>query len=209
MSEPDALEATDPEPATSASAGRRGRWVVVGVLVAGLVALGAVAVAQSGDVSRLEDEQDSRRQVAAAAATFGEVYLTYDFEDVDASSDRVVELVTPDFAEDFADTRAPGIEELFANLETSTEATTTEVFVGDVTDDTARALVVVDVDASSAATGTQTLTDLTFVLDLERIDGEWLVANVAPAPQPDIEGDQPTTPTTSTTAPTTSTTAAG
>ena len=191
MSEPDAPDPTDapgPEPESDAPArpGGRGRWVVVGLLVAALVAVG-----KSGDVSRLEDEQDARRQVAASAATFGEVYLTYDFDDVDASSGRVVELVTPEFAEDFADTRAPGIEELFANLETSTRATTTEVFVGDVTDDTARALVVVDVDASSAASGTQRLTDLTFVLDLERIDGAWLVANVAPAPQPDIDGDAP------------------
>jgi Mce-associated membrane protein len=199
---PDAAE-LDPPPRPERRGGL-GRWVVVGVLVAALVAVGALAIGKSGDVSRLEDDQDSRRQVAAAAATFGEVYLTYDFDDVDASSSRVVELVTPEFAEDFADTRAPGIEELFANLETSTRATTTEVFVGDVTDDDARALVVVDVDASSAASGTQRLTDLTFVLDLERIDGAWLVANVAPAPQPDIEGDQPTS-TTTTTAPTTTT----
>ncbi len=169
-----------------------------GVLTAAVVVAGALAIGKGGDVARLEDERDARRQVAAAAATFGEVYLTYDFDDVDASSDRVVELVTPDFAEDFADTRAPGIEELFANLETSTRATTTEVFVGDVTDDTARALVVVDVDASSGATGTQTLTDLTFVIDLERIDGEWLVANVAPAPQPDLEGGEEPASTTTT-----------
>lgn len=190
----------DPDTAAvPAPRGARGRWVVAALLVAAAVAAGAVAVAKTGDASRLEDERDARREVAAASATFGEVYLTYDFDDVDASSDRVLELVTPDFAEDFADTRAPGIEELFASLETSTQATTTEVFVGDVTDDIARALVVVDVDASSTASGTQTLTDLTFVLDLERIDGAWLVANVAPAPQPDIEGDAPAASTTTTT----------
>ncbi len=207
MPDPDA---TDPSDADSSppvrERARRGPLVLIGLLLAGLVAAGAVAVAKDSDVSRLEDNRDARRDVATAASTFGEVYLTYDFDDVEASSDRVIDLVTSDFAEDFADTRAPGIEELFANLETSTEATTTEVFVGDVTDDTARALVVVDVDASSSASGTQTLTNLTFVLDLERVDGTWLVDNVAPAPQPDIEGDAPagsvtTTSTTSTTVP--------
>jgi Mce-associated membrane protein len=195
MPDPDPADATPDAPAV-VTRSRRGPWLVAAVLLAAVVAVGAMAVAKTSDVTRLEDERDARREVAAAAATFGEVYLTYDFDDVEASSNRVVELVTPEFAEDFADTRAPGIEELFANLETSTEATTTEVFVGDVTDDAARALVVVDVDASSTASGTQTLTDLTFVLDLERIDGDWLVANVAPAPQPDIEGDTPASTTT-------------
>ena len=151
--------------------------------------------------------------VARAASTFGEVYLSYDFDDPDGSGDRVLELVSPAFAEDFTTTRAPGIEELFANLRTTTEATTKEVFVGDVGDDSARALVVVDVVADSAASGTQELTNLTFVLDLVLVDGAWLVDEVAPAPQPDLSGDGVEQPgaTTSTTAPaadtTTSTTA--
>ncbi|HEY9558058.1 MAG TPA: hypothetical protein VIR58_15080, partial [Acidimicrobiales bacterium] len=108
-----------------------------------------------------------------------------------------------DFAEDFSTTRAPGIEELFANLETTTRAETTEVFVGDITGDTARALVAVDVEATSAASGTQQLTDLTFVVDLVHLDGEWLVDRVNPAPQPDLTGDGVEQPpaTTTTTAP--------
>jgi hypothetical protein len=161
------------------------------VLVALVAALGAWALAQQGRVDDLDAEVQARADVAAAAATFGEVYLTYDFDDLEASGDRVLELATPDFAEDFAATRAPGLEELFANLETTTVATTTEVFVGDLAGSTARALVVVDVDADSEASGRQQLTDLTFVLDLVELDGTWLVDRVTPAPQPDLTGAEP------------------
>ena len=161
--------------------------MLIGVLlVAGAI---AVAVVQTGRARDLEDDLDARTEVATAASRFGEVYLSYDFDDPDRSGDRVLELVSAAFAKDFTSTRAPGIEELFANLGTTTEATTKEVFVGDITDDAARALVVVDVVANSDASGTQELTDLTFVLELIRDDGRWLVDDVIPAPQPDITGD--------------------
>ena len=160
---------------------------VLGALI--LIAAVAVAAMQMGRARDLEGDLDARTDVATAASTFGEVYLSYDFDDPGRSGDRVLELVSPDFAEDFETTRAPGIEELFANLGTTTDATTTEVFVGDLTDDTARALVVVDVVATSDASGTQQLTDLSFVLELVLVDGRWLVDNVVPAPQPDLTGD--------------------
>lgn len=181
-----------------------GRTVSVRTLAAvlgGLVLVAAVVVAvlQTGRASDLEDDLDARSEVATVASTFGEVYLSYDFDDPEGSGDRVLELVSPDFAEDFETTRAPGIEELFANLGTTTDATTTEVFVGDLTDDSARALVVVDVVATSDASGTQQLTDLTFVLELVRVDGRWLIDNVVPAPQPDLTGDGIEPPDTSTT----------
>ena len=61
----------------------------------------------------------------------------------------MVALATEAFAEDFEETRAPGIEAVFADLKTSTKATTTEVFVSDVGDTSARAIVVVDVAADA------------------------------------------------------------
>lgn len=173
--------------ATGRTVSARTLAAVLGGLV--LIAAVVIAVLQAGRASDLEDDLDARSEVATAASTFGEVYLSYDFDDPEGSGDRVLELVSPDFAEDFETTRAPGIEELFANLGTTTDATTTEVFVGDLTEDSARALVVVDVVATSDASGTQQLTDLTFVLELVRVDGRWLVDNVVPAPQPDLTGD--------------------
>lgn len=202
MTDLDPDDAPTPVVASDAS-GRsvsvRSLLVAVGVVL--LIGAIAVAAVQMGRAHDLEDDLDTRTEVAMAASRFGEVYLSYDFDDPDRSGDRVLELVSPAFAKDFESTRAPGIEELFSNLGTTTAATTKEVFVGDITDDTARALVVVDVVANSDASGTQELTDLTFVLELIRDDGHWLVDDVIPAPQPDITGDgiEPTTTTTTTT----------
>ena len=198
------VEAPEPAPAVREPArGIRLARALSGLALVALVALVVFTLSQRQRAEDLAADRDDRAEVATVAATFGEVYLTYDFADPDSNGAGIVELATPDFAEDFSSTRAPGIEELFANLETTTRASTTEVFVGDVSGDTARAFVVVDVEATSAASGTQELTNLTFVLDLLRIDGTWLVDAVNPAPQPDLAGDGAEDPaaTTSTTAP--------
>jgi Mce-associated membrane protein len=187
---------TDAAPSRSVSV--RSLAILIGVLiVAGAI---AVALLQVGRVRDLEDELGERDEVSTAAAMFGEVYLSYDFDDPDRSGERVLDLITPTFAEDFESTRAPAIEELFSNLGTTTVAETQEVFVGAVTEELASVLVVVDVTANSAASGTQELSNLTFLLELVNVDGQWLVNNVLPAPQPDITGDNVEASTTTTTA---------
>ena len=207
--EPDPAEkeaiAVTPTPTTHERGWRR--WVVALVALVA-VAAGVAAVTQAGEAGDLRGERADRREVARVAAAFGEAYLSYDFDDVEASSEAVRALATDAFAAGFEETSAPGIQELFASNQTTTVATVEEVFVGDVGDGRARALVVVDVAAASAATGTQELSDLSFVLDLVDEDGEWLVSAVAPAPRPDISDPTgaPTAPTTTapagTTAPT-------
>lgn len=208
----------DPDPAPDRAAGaapapggggRRSPWPWVALALAVVaVAAGVVALGASGDADDLRSERADRREVARVAAAFGEAYLSYDFDDVEASSAAVTALATEAFAESFAETSAPGIEELFATLQTSTVATTDEVFVGDVGEGRARALVVVDVAASSTASEQQ-LSDLSFVLDLVEVAGEWRVDAVAPAPQADIGDPAGPGATTPTTAPGTATTTPG
>lgn len=179
------------------------RSLLVILLALALVAAIVFAVGQRSRVSDLEAERDERTEIVTTASRFGEVYLTYDFSDPDRTGARVLELASEAFAREFEDERAPGIEELFSNLDTTTQATTTQVYVGDVTDDAAEVLVIVDVVASSGATGTQTLSGLPFLLDLVRQDGRWLVDRVNPSPEPKLTGDgieEGPAPTTSTTA---------
>jgi hypothetical protein len=165
------------------------RAVLAALGVVALVAALTLALQQRSRADDLDRDAADRHAVATAAARFGEVYLSYDFASSDGSGGAVLDLVTPKFAAEFKANRAPGIEELFTNLGTSTTATTDEVFVGDVSGDHARALVVVDVVAKSDASGTQTLTGLSFVVELSRTDDGWLVDEVLPPPQPDLAGD--------------------
>lgn len=192
--------APDPAP------GGRRRWrpvLTIGLAAVAIVAV-VVAVLQAGDASDLREERADRREVRRVAAAFGEAYLSYDFDDVDASSEAVRALSTDAFAAGFEETSAPGIQELFASNQTRTTASIGDVFVGDVEDGRARALVIADVEASSAASGSQRLTGLAFILDLVVEAGEWRVSAVVPAPRPEISGPggAPTSTSTTTTAPT-------
>ena len=167
-------------------------------LAAGAALAVVVAVQQAGRADDLAAERDERREVATVAAAFGQAYLSYDFRDVAGSGDRVLELVTDAFAADFEQTRVPGIEAVFAEIETTTEATTKEVFVSDIGSGTARALVVVDVEAASTSAGSQSLRNLSFVVEMVREDGVWKVDSVEPPPAPDVSGPGATTTTMST-----------
>jgi len=167
---------------------RRPRW---GFILFPLVALAAVAVAlaalgwsEASDANaELEDATEARR----VAAEFGEAYLSFDTDDVDGATDRLLSLATETFADEFESTRAPSIEELFAAGDTVTRASVQDVFAGELGDDRTRALVVVDIDASGPE-GEQRLVGLSFVLEMVREDSTWLVDAVGPAPFPEVVG---------------------
>jgi hypothetical protein len=191
-------DSTDtPPPAEPAPARRRGRGLLVVAVLALVVAVAAAALAigQTGEIDDLRAERDDRREVARVAAAFGEAYLTFDYQDADATVDAIRDYVTEAFASAFADRREP-LRDSFETLQTSTVATADEVFVGDVEGDEARALVILDVDLSSAAIGQQELVGFSIIVDLVEEDGGWRVDRQRYAPQPDIAGGAPTATTT-------------
>ncbi|HEX4903260.1 MAG TPA: hypothetical protein VFV42_10660 [Acidimicrobiales bacterium] len=178
-----------------------------------LVALAAVSVALAAlgwsEASDANAELDDAAAARRVAAEFGEAYLSFDTDDVDGATDRLLTLATETFADEFESTRAPSIEELFAAGDTVTRASVQDVFAGEVTGDRARALVVVDIDASGPE-GRQRLVGLSFVLEMVREDSRWLVDAVGPAPFPEVvggpDGDPPTAPDPSSPTPSTTTT---
>lgn len=175
-------------------------------LAAASVALAALGWSEASDANtELEDATDARR----VAAEFGEAYLSFDTDDVDGATDRLLTLATETFADEFESTRAPSIEELFAAGDTVTRASVQDVFAGEVDGDRTRALVVVDIDASGPE-GKQRLVGLSFVLEMVREDSRWLVDAVGPAPFPEVvggpDGEAPASPDPSNPTPSTTTT---
>lgn len=156
-----------------------------------LVALAAVSVALAAlgwsEASDANAELDERAEARRVAAEFGEAYLSFDTDDVGGVTDRLLSLATEAFADEFASTRAPSIEELFAAGDTVTRASVQDVFAGELDGDRTRALVVVDIDASGPE-GEQRLVGLSFVLEMVREDSRWLVDAVGPAPFPEVVG---------------------
>jgi Mce-associated membrane protein len=182
---------------------RQGRALLIVAIVALVVAVAAAALAlgQGGEIDDLRSERDDRREVAQVASSFAAAYMTFDFQDADATATAIEGLVTDAFAKAFSERREP-LRESFEALETSTLATTDEVFVGDIEGDRARALVILDIELSSTAIGQQDLEDFSIVVDLVKVDGDWRVDRQRFAPQPDISGGAgAATSTTSSTAP--------
>lgn len=173
-------------------------------LAAVSAALAAVGWSEASDANAELDDAAGARRVAAE---FGEAYLSFDTDDVEGATDRLLTLATETFADEFESTRAPSIEELFAAGDTVTRASVQDVFASEVEGDRTRALVVVDIDASGPE-GQQRLVGLSFVLEMVREDSRWLVDSVGPAPFPEVVGgpegdvpasDDPSNPTPSTT----------
>lgn len=181
---PPATAADDP----SSRPRRRWPWAVAAVAVVA-VAVGAVVAA--GELSEGSDAVTELDRLAAArqaAADFGGDYLSFDADTVEQSSEQLADRSTEDFAEEFEETRAPGLGTVFSEPGTTTRASVTEVFLGEPDRGRVRALVVADIAATSEGQA-QRLEDLSFVLELVREDGRWLVDGVGPAPFPEVVGD--------------------
>src|SRR3546814_19962615 len=96
---------------------------------------------------------------------------------------------TEEFGEEYESDRLPSGEILFADGDVATRAEVTDVFTTGIEDFRVRAVVFVDVDARGPE-GEQRLTNLSFVLELELVEGEGLVAAVSPVPVAEVVGGE-------------------
>ena len=179
----------DPDPTAPASSGTS-VWRALALLV---VVAGAAAAAWGW--SQRDSDADPLAEARVVASEFGSAYLSFEGGNVDEAGERLLSMGTEDFVEEYESARLPSVESLFADNDVSTRAEVTDVFTTGIDDFRVRAVVFVDVDARGPE-GQQRLTNLSFVLELELVDGEWLVDAVAPVPVAEvIGGDEPSTPT--------------
>jgi Mce-associated membrane protein len=123
--------------------------------------------------SELDDERNDRRDVAEVAGAFSEAILSYDFEHLDATKQRVLDLATGDFAADFEQS-FEGLSALVEAVKGQATATVQDDFVGDVGDGQATVITVVDLAATGSG-GDRTVPDSYIRLSLVRVDGAWKV----------------------------------
>lgn len=164
--------------------------------VALAVLFAAVAVFLAFVATSLRDELDEERDVRAdvedVAGRFTEAALTYDFRDVEATREAVLELSAGTFATEF-DEAFVGLAELIEETQGATQATVKDVFVSRIDGDRATAITVVDT-VGTGLSGPRSQPDGYLRLDLVRTEDGWKVdgvTNLSLAP----------TATTSTTAP--------
>lgn len=152
------------------------------------VVLAAAAAAGVWGMTQGSSNPDPLAEPREVARQFGAAYLSFDSGSVADLGDHLLELGTEDFVREYESARLPGVEELFSGNDVSTRAEVTDVLTTGIDDDRVRALVFVDVDARGPE-GEQRLRNLSFVLELEAVDGSWLVDAVSPLPIPEVVGD--------------------
>ena len=172
-----------PEPAARAAPvaapeGGRGRvpavmWVALAIL--GAIALTTSILAASATAARERDRKD-RQDVEEVAGRLATALSTYDYRDFEATKRRVLALSTGAFASEYE--RAVGaLASLIDQTKATSEATAGDVFVGNLGDGKASAIVVIEIRASGVG-GPRVSVDNYVDLSLVKVEGEWKVDGV-------------------------------
>lgn len=156
--------------------GGRGVWGRAGVVVL-LVAALVTAGLQWYRADQAAQEEAARRAVERQAGEFGQALLSYDHEHLQDARNRVLSLASEDFAKTYDVAFTGGLEGVITKLKADASATVRAVYLGDVDESTARAIVVMDSEVRSSA-GTRRVLGSHLDMRLVRKDGEWRVTEV-------------------------------
>lgn len=147
------------------------------ILVTSLAIALAVAVAVLA-VLLAADEGDGRlADVRRAAGTFGEALVSYDYKDPNAHRDAVLALSTGSFRDEYQDAFEQGLAEIITEVEAVSTGFAKDVYVSELGEADAQAIVVLDVEVTGVA-GPRTQRDLYIRLTFVEVGGEWRVDQV-------------------------------
>lgn len=164
--------ADDADPAGSPTP----RTVPVGAFIAAVLVAGALGILAVVALAGGGDSDDASDDARFAAGRFAERFLTFDHAELDDWKADVLSLSTGGFAGEVEDVEA-GLRRLIGESELDAETQVTEIFVGDVDSGTASVVVIYDRDVSGES-GVRSETDRYMQLELNLVDGDWLVDNV-------------------------------
>ena len=166
-------EASEAPPRARRSTGFVVMAILAVVFFASTVLLAVVAAGLKADKDELVD---GRAEVADVAGRFVTALLSYDHRDPTGFRDRVLALTAPPFTAQFEDAVAD-LETLFEGVDAVSVPTIRDVFVAEVGEGTATAIVVYD-RVLNGVGGERAESNIYVRLDLvEREDG-WRINNV-------------------------------
>ncbi|GAA4040025.1 hypothetical protein [Nonomuraea soli] len=132
------------------------RWITAAVAVVAVLALTGFALIQwigAGQArdaqARLEADRTLRLEVSEAAHNFAQALLTYDYQDLPSARAKLRDLATGDFQTLYDQEFGGAMEQVIIKLKAVSQATSREVYLADVSETTARAIVVVDSQVKS------------------------------------------------------------
>jgi Mce-associated membrane protein len=160
-------------------------------IVAAVAVLLAAATAVLGFLVATDDDGSARvDDLRRTAGQFAEALVTYDFEDPEAHRDAVLSFATGSFREEYEDAFDRGLGPLIADVEAVSQGYVKDIYVSEIDQDQAQAVVSVDIEHQGVA-GARSLFDIYFRLTFVEVGGEWRVDQVTdlnfgqPAPGPE------------------------
>jgi Mce-associated membrane protein len=135
------------------------------------------AAAPGSDGASMAAEQQDRRDVQLAVASFAANFNNYSFDDLDGYQERLTPLLTSGFSKSFALT-VDGIITLATSSEVTSKGTVVQTAVSNIDSDNATALVVADAHISSAFGERER--HFRWKVDVVQVDGDWLIDNFEP-----------------------------
>ncbi|MEU7985315.1 hypothetical protein AB0B56_10665 [Streptosporangium canum] len=153
-----------------------GRWrgrLVGAVAAMAFAAAAATAVLQWTAADRLAEEKAERGAVSARAGEFAVALQTYDYANLQAYRDQVFAISGEDFEKTYDEAFSP-LEGVITSMKAHSSASVRGVYVGEVTEDRAKAITVVDSQVTSTA-GTRRMLGTYMELGLIKTGGQWKV----------------------------------
>ncbi|MEV4572153.1 hypothetical protein AB0K16_02755 [Nonomuraea jabiensis] len=180
-----AEEAAGEEAAGGKGGGRVTRARVLGTLAAMLVAaLAATAVLQWISASqaeaaraRLESERALRLEVSGAATAFSKALLSYDYQNLQSTRSTLAAQATGDFLATYDAAFGGAMAQVIVKLKATSQATVREVYLADVDEATAHAIVVVDQQVNTSE-AIRSVKDSHLKISLVKEKGTWKIHDV-------------------------------
>ncbi|MFI7634527.1 hypothetical protein [Nonomuraea sp. NPDC049400] len=175
---------------------------ILGTLAAMLVAaLAATAVlqwisaTQADDArARLETERALRLEVSGAASAFSKALLSYDYQNLQTTRSTLAAQATGDFLATYDAAFGGAMAQVIVKLKATSQATVREVYLADVDEATAHAIVVVDQQVNTSE-AIRSVKDSHLKIGLVKEKGTWKIHDVtvlgaASEDQYNLTGDQ-------------------
>ena len=151
--------------------------LALGVLLVAAVVIAVLTYREAADqrdrADRLAAIDAAERDVASVAGAFGEALLTYDRADLASARAQIAATATESFLDTYDETFL-ALEPVISELQAVGVGQADTVYVAEVGDDSAKAVVVLDQRVESTA-GTREVTGVYLQVDLVREDGQWRV----------------------------------
>jgi Mce-associated membrane protein len=157
--------------------GLRTPWLGKAVTMVVLIASVVTAGLQWHRAEAAADREADRKDVAERAEQFGQALLSYDHKNLQAARNRVLGMSSDDFAKTYDVAFTGGLEGVITKLKADATATPRSVYVSDLDEGNAKAVVVMDSEVHSTA-GTRRVLGSYLDMKLTRHHGQWKVTEV-------------------------------